>query len=73
MDLFRARNDLQWIFNTEKRIQLVKTVRFSTYINILGEKKSNFLEAGQKSQKNFPINNVKIAEKFIYEIKSDEK
>ena len=35
-------SDIQWIFTSEKRIQLVKTVRSSTHINILEEKINHF-------------------------------
>ena len=37
MFLIRVLNDFQWIFDIKKRIQLVKTVRLSTHIDIFGE------------------------------------
>ena len=61
-------------FSIQKRIQLLKKVRLSTDIDILEEKNKIYLEGGQKSQKKFfSMNNVKIADKFIYEIKINEK
>ena len=55
------------IFYLEKRIQLIKTVRLNTQIDIFGEK-----NLGRVKKSHFSINNMKFAEKFIYEIKLDE-
>ena len=73
--IIRVRNDLQCIFSIKKRIQLLKTVRLSTHIDIFKEKRFQnlFWNRSKKSEKFFLINNVKSAGKFMYEIIIDDK
>ena len=59
MCLIRVRIDLQWIFKIKKRIELIKTIRLSTHIDIFDEKKISKLffgmGGGQKVKKYFSI------------------
>ena len=69
--LIRVRNDLWWIFNIEKRFQLVKTTRLSTHIDIFEEKKISIFFLGwgvKKSKKFFQFYDVKSTEIFIFDI-----
>ena len=72
MLLIRVLNDLEWIFNIEERMQLVKTIRWGFHIDICEKKIANSFGIGWKKVF-FLMNHVKFTEKFINEIKIDEK